>query len=394
MNKKEINVTKEELYDYYITQNHTWIQTVKDLNIPESFLRHCCNTYDWHKNNPTHNKRIKESRTTKIDVDKLYELYIIQNLTRREVCDILNIKTTVFKRVCKENGIKKDLDKIIENTNKEFYRQFGTEDFGKFSNLPNVKEKRRKTVIERLGVPNPTQAESVKRKLRIANLRDRSPIKSNLGLSVERVDEIVSSKENFINFVIQNKFDTVRNIADALGYSVSPILDFIKKYECVDMIKKQTSAGEREVLKYIKSLGIKCKHNIRNIIPPQEIDIYCPDFKIGIEFNGNYWHSVDLRGKTYHLEKYNKAKEKGVFIYHLYENEWIENKEKIKQDLKNLFTKNIVLTKKQYWCENGKIPEYIFEENGYVCDKERKPKSFTYDGCTVYNAGYKHWIKQ
>ena len=394
MNKKEINVTKEELYDYYITQNHTWIQTVEDLNIPESFLRHCCNTYNWHKNNPAHNKRIKESRTTKVDVGKLYELYIIKNLTRREVCDILNIKTTVFKRVCKENGIKKDLDKIIENTNKEFYRQFGTKNFGELSRLSKIKEKRRETTMERLGVPNSTQAESVKRKLRIANLRDRSSIKSNLGLSVEQVDEIVSSKENFVNFVIQNKFDTVRNIADALGYSVSPILDFIKKYECVDMIKKQTSAGEREVLKYIKSLGVKCKHNVRDIISPQEIDIYCPDFRIGIEFNGNYWHSVELRGKTYHLEKYNKSKEKGIFIYHLYENEWIENKEKIKQDLKNLFTKNIILTKKQYWCENGKIPEYIFEENGYICDKERKPKSFTYDGCTVYNAGYKHWIKQ
>ncbi len=394
MNKKEINITKEELYDYYITQNHTWAQTIKDLNIPESFLRHCCNTYNWHKNNPIHNKRIKESRTIKVDVDKLYELYIIQNLTRREVCNILNIKTTVFKRVCKENGIKKDLDKIIENTNKEFYRQFGTKDFGEFSNLPNVKEKRRKTVIERLGVLNSTQAESVRRKLRIANLRDRSPIKSNLGLSIEQVDEIVSSKENFVNFVTLNKFDTVRNIADALGYSVSPMLDFIKKYECVGMIKKQASAGEREVLQYIKSLGIKCKHNVRDIISPQEIDIYCPDFRIGIEFNGNYWHSVELRGKTYHLEKYNKSKEKGIFIYHLYENEWIENKEKVKQDLKNLFTRNIVLTKKQYWCENGKIPEYIFEENGYVCDKERKPKSFTHDGCTVYNAGYKHWIKQ
>lgn len=394
MNKKEINVTEEELYDYYITQNHTWIQTVKDLNIPESFLRHCCNAYNWHKNNPTHNKRIKESRTTKVDVGKLYELYIIQNLTRREVCDILNIKITVFKRVCKENGIKKDLDKIIENTNKEFYRQFGTKDFGEFSNLPNVREKRRNTSIEKFGVPYSTQSEIVKRKLRIVNLRDRSPIKSNLGLSVEQVDEIVSTKEGFIKFITENKLDTVKNIADALGYSRKPILDFVKEYDCIDMITQQSSAGEREVLKYIKSLGVKCRRNVRNIIPPQEIDVYCPDFKIGIEFNGVYWHSVELKGKKYHLDKYRYAKEKGVFIYHLYENEWIENKEKIKQDLKNLFTKNIVLTKKQYWCENGKIPEYIFEENGYICDKERKPKSFTYDGCTVYNAGYKHWIKQ
>lgn len=394
MNKKEINVTKEELYDYYITQNHTWIQTIKDLNVPESFLRHCCNTYNWHKNNPTHNKRIKESRTTKVDVDKLYELYIIQNLTRREVCDILNIKTTVFKRVCKENNIKKDLNKIIENTNKELCRQFGTKDFGEFSNLPNVREKRIRTSMKKFGVPYSTQSEGVKRKLRIINLRDRSSIKSNLGLSVEEVDEIVSTKENFISFITKNRFDTIKNIADALGYSRKPILDFVKEYGCVDMITQKSSAGEREVLKYIKTLGVRCRRNVRSIITPQEIDIYCPDFKIGIEFNGVYWHSVELKGKRYHIDKYNCAKEKGIFIYHLYENEWIENKEKVKKDLKNLFTKNIVLTKKQYWCENGKIPEYIFEENGYICDKERKPKSFTYDGYTVYNAGYKHWIKQ
>lgn len=392
MNKKEINVTEEELYNYYITQNHTWVQTVKDLDIPESFLRKCCNDNNWHKSTNIHNERIKKSKTTIVDVDKLKRLYIDENLTRQSVCEILGIKVGVFKRVCKENNITKDLDKIIANTNKTFLEKTGFDGLGAFSTTERCKNKRMATCIDRLGVPFSTQSESVKRKLRIANLRDRSSKGSNIGLSVEEVDEIVSCRDNFVNFIKEHKLVSQPEICDALGYSPAPIAYFIKKYDCIDLLEKCISLEEKEVLLYIKSLGVEC-YKDKTKIYPQEIDIYAPNYNIGIEFNGMYWHSSQFVTNDYHLRKYNSAKSKGIFIYHLFEDEWKNDKEKIKTDLYNLFYGKILLDKKEYIVENGKIPENLFIDNGYFLFEELEPTIIPNCKYEVYNAGYKHWVK-
>ena len=49
--------------------------------------------------------------------------------------------------------------------------------------------------------------------------------------------------------------------------------------------------------------GIKYTTNDRNIIPPQEVDIYLPDYKIAIECNGIYWHSDRCKDRNYHYNK-------------------------------------------------------------------------------------------
>jgi len=40
-------------------------------------------------------------------------------------------------------------------------------------------------------------------------------------------------------------------------------------------------------------LGVKCLYNTRSIIKPYELDIYFPEFKLAIEYNGNKWHKSD-----------------------------------------------------------------------------------------------------
>ena len=55
-------------------------------------------------------------------------------------------------------------------------------------------------------------------------------------------------------------------------------------------------------------------------------DIYLPEYHLGIEFNGSYWHSdifhTDHKGRsTYHQEKSLKAEEVGIFLFHIFEYE-------------------------------------------------------------------------
>lgn len=66
-------------------------------------------------------------------------------------------------------------------------------------------------------------------------------------------------------------------------------------------------------------------HNDRTVIKPKEIDIYMPDLKIGIEYNGIYWHSVENGTDKYsHRNKSLACRDKGIRLIHIYEFEDID----------------------------------------------------------------------
>lgn len=93
------------------------------------------------------------------------------------------------------------------------------------------------------------------------------------------------------------------------------------------------SKMEDELYKFIKERyngEIIHKSGSRKIIPPYELDIYIPDKKIAIEFDGLYFHSVE-RGKdmNYHLNKTDMCRMKGIELIHVFENEWINSKEQV-----------------------------------------------------------------
>ena len=102
------------------------------------------------------------------------------------------------------------------------------------------------------------------------------------------------------------------------------------------------SYGEKEVLSYLKD-DLKIENiieNDRSILNGKEIDIYLPDLKLAIEFDGLYWHSEEFVDKNYHLNKTNECKNKGIQLIHLMEDEWVNKKDLIKDKLKYM-THNI-----------------------------------------------------
>jgi hypothetical protein len=84
-----------------------------------------------------------------------------------------------------------------------------------------------------------------------------------------------------------------------------------------------TSVGERQVARFVKYLGVEYVANDRTILDNnKELDIYIPDYKLAIEYNGLYWHNETHVGANYHLEKTQACKEKGVQLFHIFEDEW------------------------------------------------------------------------
>lgn len=98
------------------------------------------------------------------------------------------------------------------------------------------------------------------------------------------------------------------------------------------------SNKEKEVLDFVKSIyDGEIIENTRNIIPPKELDIYLPEKKFAIEFDGTYWHSEQQgKGESYHLDKTNACADKGIRLVHIFEDEWIGHREIVEDRIRSI----------------------------------------------------------
>ena len=95
------------------------------------------------------------------------------------------------------------------------------------------------------------------------------------------------------------------------------------------------SKGENDINDYVKSLNFTTICSDRDIIKPQELDIYIPEKNIAIEYNGLLWHSELYKENAmqYHLHKTQKCQEKGIRLIHIFEDEWHEKPQIVKSRL-------------------------------------------------------------
>lgn len=160
-----------------------------------------------------------------------------------------------------------------------------------------------------------------------------------LDSNVHWTDEML--RQEALKYTNRSEFKkNSRAYSTALGRG---ILDKI----CAHMKRSSgVSAAEEEVLSLIKSIyptakkkrdmevSLVDKPHIRGF----EIDIYIPELKLGIEFDGKYWHSYeglkrsrpnwpDEDIRNYHELKNNYFKSKNINIFHISEKEWKENRE-------------------------------------------------------------------
>ena len=142
-----------------------------------------------------------------------------------------------------------------------------------------------------------------------------------------------------------------------------------------NIIKKHAgmSKKEKDIVNYIKSFynGLVLE-NKRKPIYPKELDIYLPDLNLAVEFNGNYYHSIEQGyPKDGHLKKSLLCKEKGIRLIHIYEFEDIEYQKKL--------LKSLILGKDDY----NKLD---FNKNNFITPIPKLYKNITNKG-TIYSIG-------
>ena len=87
----------------------------------------------------------------------------------------------------------------------------------------------------------------------------------------------------------------------------------------------KVSKGEKEVLEYIKSLGLHPEENVKGLFPDSpkvEVDIWVPTLSVAIEFNGIYYHSEKFRTPDYHYTKFKLAQDRGITLLQIWEDDW------------------------------------------------------------------------
>ena len=96
-----------------------------------------------------------------------------------------------------------------------------------------------------------------------------------------------------------------------------------------NMTPVYTSKPQLEIYNFIKSKGIECELNNRKVLHGTELDIYIPSLKIGIEYNGNFWHTEGMNNKNpySHLNKTEMCKKEGVKLIQIFEDEYFLKKE-------------------------------------------------------------------
>ncbi len=121
---------------------------------------------------------------------------------------------------------------------------------------------------------------------------------------------------------------------------------------------KQRSGYENEICDFLDVIGVKYLTNFKLKNKKTEVDVFIPDYNLGIEFNGLYWHNELFKTPFYHLEKTIKCEGENIELIHIFEDEWIYNQEIIKSIIKN----KIKISENKIFARKCEIREVGFKE--------------------------------
>ena len=299
-----------------------------------------------------------------VDRDDFYYLFNELNLTANDLSKIFGWGKDCIYNWSKKYNIKKSKSQIINHMEQTNLEKYGVkcifqsnnvkqkiyskcqENYGVkyYSQVDSVKQKIIKTNLEKYGVEYFTQSDEykhrqkeylqslsieVKEKYRLQQRMKNINPKANIELIQK-----LSDKDLLINEIKQYKLNSTSKLVQHFGINRSNINRIIREYDIRYLMDDNLTSFEREISEYVQQY-YNISTNNRSIFK-QEIDIYIPEKKFGIEFNGNWWHSEYHKSKNYHQEKSKLAEKQGVFIYHIFEYEWYTKREQLLNQLNNL----------------------------------------------------------
>jgi hypothetical protein len=270
-----------------------------------------CRKCNWKFNNPMHNKSSID-KMRKTNLEKYGSEWQISSKEIRS-----KIENTCLQRY----GTKCTLtcDEQKEKAKKTKKLKYGNETFVN-------PEKTKQTCLERYGVDNPAKSEIIKKKSQQTCLKKYGvefSFQSENNVSKRRLSMI---EKYGVEYSLQNK-----DLLDKMKQSKVDHWNSLSSEE--RRFFKTTSKSEKEIFQFIKSFFPDAIENYRNK-NFKEVDIYIPSKNFAIEYNGSYWHSFPRKSDDYHLQKTLKCQYEGIQLFHIWEWEWLNQRNLIKSMLK------------------------------------------------------------
>ena len=201
--------------------------------------------------------------------------------------------------------------------------------------------------------------------------------------------EVTKNRYNDIQqYCISNNMTTLSDLVDiyGTGFLQTNILDLkwikYKNKSCLSndqidkIIEYNNMSGRSKHETYIYNL-VKLYYDDtvmnKRILNGKELDIYIPSIKLGIEYNGFRFHSIENgKSKDYHLKKSLLCREKGIRLIHIYEFEDFKKQMQLLIDLLE---------------GNDNYAKDDFNKNNLISNIPQEEIIYKTDKCTIYGAG-------
>jgi hypothetical protein len=234
-------------------------------------------------------------------------------------CGNIN-KCPCFRQHAKDTYIPRDMTVVIEKRKETWLKKYGVDNIAKTA---ETKSKRAETMAKK----------------NYSHIWNRmSHEKETVGYYqvLDRVKDLVSplfSREEYAGSRRYNKYDWLCNTC---AKSFQSHIDYGTVPKCPDCYPKTISAGEKSIGEFIQTLGVAVILNDRTVLDGKEIDIYVPEKKTAVEYNGVYWHSDKKKEPNYHVNKYLACQQQGIRLVQIFEDEWINTPDIVRDRLRNI----------------------------------------------------------
>lgn len=342
--------------------------------------------------NETVREKARESWAAKTDEEK-------QTIIERR--SETSLKKYGTKYPSQSNKIK---DKIRKTTierhggfglqaNRDVYEQTMLERYGVTSPLKSeaIRSKHRETCLNRYGVENVSSTKIVRDKVKETMLQ-------SYGIGVQNQQHL---NREFRDGVTILEFLNDKKSIEALYFSrgivgtsvdlgVCPrtVYNYLNKHN----IQRRKGPSSLETF-FINNLGEDVVKNDRSLLDGLEIDLYLPEYRIGIECHGEYWHASNSKfpkAPNYHFQKFLLAKSKGIRLFQFWGFEIIETPEDVLETIekaKNSFKPDA----EGGFIKIDNMKPFIIDGNLYYLEE---PKMTVWNGLELWGAGTSYFLSK
>lgn len=363
-------------------------------------------------------QQLKQKCVQKYGVDNIFKTQQFKQKLKKQNLQKYGVEYYILSEEAKQKRIETNIQKYgVDNPFKsaQFKQKLKESNLQKYGvqyivQTEEHKKKTKQTCLQKYGVEYSTQSNQMKEKTKQTN-------KEKYGFEYKKMregwDTILSWKQYIIPLFDKTEYKGFKNqiykwkcaiCGNEFQSKIKRSGNFLEEKNqnknfdliprCLKCFPLVTGYSYQQI-----QLANFCKQyfniiqNDHKLIKPYQIDIVIPKIKLAIEYNGNFWHSQECplsirRDPNYHINKCKLAWQKGYRLIHIWEDEWENDKEEIKNKLVKIFEGKEDLN--QLLIEyNNKIPldlYFNYSNNNYFNIED--PQLIKRDKFECYNCGY------